>query len=104
MTVASVRKYRNTLKGFLALAKQAARRSKLKWAVDDAVALVMLRLPCTYCGGPAAGLDRFSTARPYIPGNVAPICAVCKRAKGDMDRLDFFRWVAEVSRRCIGAS
>ncbi len=97
---ASVRKYRGTLKGRLALAKQDARRRKLKWDLLDETALALLKQPCGYCGAARADtLDRAWKPWGFIPGNVVPCCARCRAAKGDMDKGEFIMWVCAVAAR-----
>jgi len=95
----SVRKYRATPKGRIALLRQEARRSKVEWGLDEVDVKGLLRQPCTYCGGKAQTLDRATPDWGYIPGNVVPCCLVCKRSKGNMSKGAFFLWVAQVYKR-----
>lgn len=68
--------------------------------------------PCVYCNAKPSqqkratgesfgiyiynGIDRLDSDVGYLPGNVAPCCKACNRAKGTMSRVEFLDLVRRV--------
>ena len=55
--------------------------------------------PCLYCGAHEVlnGVDRLDNANGYIPGNVAPCCAICNVMKRKMFKEQFLSWIRRIA-------
>ena len=42
------------------------------------------------------GIDRINSKKGYIKNNVAPCCLFCNRAKMDMTKQDFMKWIKRI--------
>lgn len=68
-------------------ARKSARARGLEWALSESTWRALIEKPCSYCGEALAvskcgiGLDRLDNDRGYEPGNVAPCCIRCNRAR-----------------------
>lgn len=79
--------------------RSAAIRSGRGWTLTKEEYLLLVKDPCTYCGGPlpkyGAGLDRLDNKRGYHADNVTPCCTIC-----NLSRRDHF--TPDEMRRFIG--
>ncbi len=87
--------------------RRLAKARGIPYGLDDKIDVVLLYLPCTYCGAkpqPTHTLDiAGSRDRGYVGGNVTPCCDECHEAKGTRTRAEFLTWVARIYKR-ISAS
>lgn len=65
-----------------------AMRRGLKVSLSEAAAIIMMRLPCFYCGTPARHnirswwIDRWDNSKGYSINNCVPCCSTCNMMKG----------------------
>jgi len=83
----------------------SAKDRGLEFDLTEADVAALIPLPCCYCGaeGPN-GLDRVDSELGYEPGNVAPCCIQCNKAKARHTRGDFLAWARRVVRYCDATS
>jgi len=70
------------------------RNKKFELTYDEFV--TMFRVPCTYCGDTATGLDRIDSNKGYVFENVVPSCFTCNRAKNALSYSDFMALVYSI--------
>ena len=73
----------------------------------------LVRQPCYYCGLPPSnnkvtknckgflysGIDRLDPNQGYFIENCVPACAICNRAKRDMTKIEFHKWIIRLKSR-----
>jgi predicted transcriptional regulator len=67
--------------------RSTAIRTGRGWTITKEEYLLLVKNPCTYCGGPlptyGAGLDRLDNRRGYHADNVTPCCTICNLSRRD---------------------
>ncbi len=75
------------------VAKGVARRKKRTWNISFEAFVILIGLPCHYCGGKlnetGCGLDRQDNRLGYEMGNVVSCCADCNFKKGCLEAAGF---------------
>lgn len=80
------RNYNRTLEGLFNYARRKSKAKGISWTLTlEQFTVIRAAVVCTYCQFPlpevGIGLDRLDNAKGYEPGNVAPCCTVCNRAR-----------------------
>lgn len=93
----------------LSVYRHRAKREKHEWSLGDAEFLTIVVKPCAYCGvepqnisrdyrGRAtdfkySGIDRVDNSLGYTSENSVPCCIICNKAKRDLSKEDFLKWI-----------
>lgn len=86
--------------------KAYAKKKGIPYDLPDEVALVLLKLVCSYCDQypPSYTLALRSPVPGYVAGNVLPVCDRCAYASSNMTQHQFVLWLSKVYHRLQGAS
>lgn len=57
----------------------------------------ILQHTCLYCGqGPALGIDRLDSSRPYGMDNIVPTCTICNMMKGTLKPTEWMQLLSQI--------
>ena len=92
-----LRRQRKT--GIEALTRRLKER-ELRWDLDEEVFIDLVDRPCAFCGTggrsePILKIEELG----YVPGNCAPSCQICLRAKAKMNMFEYWDWIKAVAER-----
>lgn len=86
--------------------KRKAKSRGYSFDIDKKLFLSIIKKNCFYCGiepsnvikSPASeliynGIDRVNNEKGYYKDNCVPCCAICNRAKRDLDYKQFEKWI-----------
>jgi len=59
--------------------------------------ILLIKLPCRFCGGDGGGLDRIDSSRGYTDDNVQSCCIICNAMKSDLNEQDFLNRVFKIA-------
>lgn len=95
-------KYRKSLKGRYATLKRNAVRNGFAFDISLYDYALLTANGCVYCEDelPVSGhgVDRKSSRKGYVQGNVQPCCAICNIAKGSMEHEVFVEHVLKIAK------
>lgn len=88
----------------LSLLKSSAKARGIKVKINIAHYHFLLSQGCTYCGDEVwtkggHSLDRVDSKRGYVNTNIVACCAICNRAKSNLDSLEFASWVERAYKK-----
>lgn len=93
--------------------RQSAKQRNIEFDLNKALANLMFRLPCNYCGTPPSqiwqrpqifkslvvysGIDRVDSSKGYISTNIVPCCKRCNIAKRNFTQADFINHAKQIA-------
>lgn len=95
--------------------RRNAKLRNLSWELTKEEFVKLISDPCDYCGTEGSmfvkmiygdecyhnGVDRIDSSLGYFLSNCCPCCNVCNRAKSDMSRGEFIKWINRIKSEAL---